>query len=125
MITKKNVQISRQESPELWGWHTQENSKNFFHGDTVNTRWLKNQEFVSNVDHTISTEMNECCSVPIYVVYHIRTPAAAGHCMYEVDVQESPWIRILYAFPQSHYSQKILPNLNNEFKTFTMKGQQP
>lgn len=58
--------------------------------DTVNTGWLKGKELVSNADRIISTEMNECCSVPVYVMYHVCTPAVSDHRMYEVDVQEAP-----------------------------------
>lgn len=58
--------------------------------DTVNTSWLKSQEFMSTVDQIISTEMSECCSVQLYVVYHVCTPAVTGHRMCEVDVQDAP-----------------------------------
>lgn len=58
--------------------------------DTVNTGWVKSQEFMSNVDQIISTEMSECCSVQLHVMYHVCTPAVAGHCMCEVDVEDAP-----------------------------------
>lgn len=58
--------------------------------DIVNIRWLKGQKIVSILDWITSAEMNECCSVQVYIIYHVCTPAVTGHHMYEVDVQEAP-----------------------------------
>lgn len=118
MITSKNVQKLRQKSPDLWGWHTcRRTSKTFFMettkclSDTLNTSWLKGQEFTSNVDQTVSTEMSECCSIQISV------PHTYPCCQWPLWVWSGRprWsiVTVSIAAPQSCYSQKALPDLNN------------